>query len=268
MHAALPAGEVQTILDNIGIATGGTNLAFSDNPTIGTADAELLMTLSPERSMATADVVAKLRRDLRQRVSADDVLLPERGHRRPDPEFRVAGADRHPGGGAEQGGELRGGSRDLVARDARARRGGRARAPGDERAGPALQRGSAARAVNGADAAGHRERSARERELERRREPELLDQSREWRELSAGGADAAGAALDDRRAAEHADLVRGGTGAAVQRRDDAATFANGGDQSLQRAAGVRHLRERAGARSRRRRARHRQESWRRQSRSW
>ncbi len=66
VHAALPAGEVQTILDNIGIATGGTNLAFSDNPTIGTADAELLMTLSPERSMPTAEVVAKLRRDLRK----------------------------------------------------------------------------------------------------------------------------------------------------------------------------------------------------------
>jgi multidrug efflux pump subunit AcrB len=44
---------------------GGTNLAFSDNPTIGTADAELLMTLSPDRQMATADVVAKLRKELR-----------------------------------------------------------------------------------------------------------------------------------------------------------------------------------------------------------
>ena len=65
VHAVLPAGEVQTILDNIGIATGGTNLAFSDNPTIGTADAELLMTLAPDRKMATADVVATLRKDLR-----------------------------------------------------------------------------------------------------------------------------------------------------------------------------------------------------------
>jgi len=64
-RAMLPANEIQTILDNIGIAAGGTNLAFSDNPTIGTADAELLMTLSPDRKMATADVVAKLRRDLR-----------------------------------------------------------------------------------------------------------------------------------------------------------------------------------------------------------
>jgi len=63
-RAMLPANEIQTILDNIGIATGGTNLAFSDNPTIGTADAELLMTLSPDRQMATADVVATLRKEL------------------------------------------------------------------------------------------------------------------------------------------------------------------------------------------------------------
>jgi len=65
VRATLPPREVQTILDNIGIASGGTNLAFSDNPTIGTADAELLMTLSPDRKMATADVVAKLRKELR-----------------------------------------------------------------------------------------------------------------------------------------------------------------------------------------------------------
>jgi len=64
-RSVLPPNEVETILDNIGIATGGTNLAFSDNPTIGTADAELLMTLSPERKMATGDVVAKLRKELR-----------------------------------------------------------------------------------------------------------------------------------------------------------------------------------------------------------
>ncbi|MDQ2932399.1 MAG: efflux RND transporter permease subunit [Gemmatimonadota bacterium] len=65
IRATLPPNEVQTILDNIGIATGGTNLAFSDNPTIGTADAELLMTLSPDRKMATADAVATLRKRLR-----------------------------------------------------------------------------------------------------------------------------------------------------------------------------------------------------------
>jgi CzcA family heavy metal efflux pump len=65
-HTSLPPNEIQTILDNIGIATGGTNLAFSDNPTIGTADAELLMTLSPDRTMPTAEVVATLRKDLRR----------------------------------------------------------------------------------------------------------------------------------------------------------------------------------------------------------
>jgi len=65
VRTVLPPNEVETILDNIGIATGGTNLAFSDNPTIGTSDAELLMTLAPNRQMATADVVSKLRKDLR-----------------------------------------------------------------------------------------------------------------------------------------------------------------------------------------------------------
>ena len=69
-RSVLPPNEIETILDNIGIATGGTNLAFSDNPTIGTSDAELLMTLSPERKMATADVVAKLRNVLHTQYPA------------------------------------------------------------------------------------------------------------------------------------------------------------------------------------------------------
>ena len=43
-------------------------------------------------------------------VSGDHLLLSERRHRRTDSELRAAGADRHPGGGREQGGELRGGA--------------------------------------------------------------------------------------------------------------------------------------------------------------
>jgi CzcA family heavy metal efflux pump len=65
IRATLPPKEVATILDNIGIAGGGTNLAFSDNPTTGTADAEILMSLSPDRQMRTADAVATLRKTLR-----------------------------------------------------------------------------------------------------------------------------------------------------------------------------------------------------------
>jgi len=61
----LPGGDVTLILDNIGVAVGGTGLAFSDNPATGSADADLLISLSDARRGRTADDIALLRRELR-----------------------------------------------------------------------------------------------------------------------------------------------------------------------------------------------------------
>ena len=61
VRRTLPADEVALVLDNIGISAQGINLAYSDNPTVGTADADILIGLSEHRRLATPDAVALLR---------------------------------------------------------------------------------------------------------------------------------------------------------------------------------------------------------------
>ena len=66
IRRTLPQGEITLILDNIGISANGINLAYSDNPTTGAADAELLISLARDRRTGTADAVALLRQRLRR----------------------------------------------------------------------------------------------------------------------------------------------------------------------------------------------------------
>jgi multidrug efflux pump subunit AcrB len=66
IRTVIPPEEMGTILDNVGIAsTSLTNLAFSDNPTTGVTDADLLVVLSPERRGRTAEYASQIRRVLR-----------------------------------------------------------------------------------------------------------------------------------------------------------------------------------------------------------
>jgi multidrug efflux pump subunit AcrB len=60
----IPPGELGTIIDNIGLPNGGFNLAYGDNPTLGTGDGEILLSLKEKRSASTLDYQDKLRRDL------------------------------------------------------------------------------------------------------------------------------------------------------------------------------------------------------------
>jgi multidrug efflux pump subunit AcrB len=60
----IPPDELKTILDNIGLPQGGINLAYSDSSSIGSADAEILISLDPERHRPTADYIKLLRREL------------------------------------------------------------------------------------------------------------------------------------------------------------------------------------------------------------
>jgi CzcA family heavy metal efflux pump len=60
----IPAGELKTILDNIGIPLGGINIAYSDSSSIGSADAEVLISLNPEKHRPTEEYVKLLRREL------------------------------------------------------------------------------------------------------------------------------------------------------------------------------------------------------------
>jgi multidrug efflux pump subunit AcrB len=63
----IPPDELGTILDNVGYpSTSLTNLAYSDNPTTGVTDAEVLVVLTPRRTRPTAEYVRRIRQRLRE----------------------------------------------------------------------------------------------------------------------------------------------------------------------------------------------------------
>ena len=56
-------GQIDTILDNIGLPYSGMNIALSDSATVGPMDGEILIALK-EQHTPTAELVARLRREL------------------------------------------------------------------------------------------------------------------------------------------------------------------------------------------------------------
>jgi CzcA family heavy metal efflux pump len=63
----IPASEMDTILDNIGLPNGGINLAFSDTATIGSGDGEILISLKEGKHGPTQGYMRKLRTALHNR---------------------------------------------------------------------------------------------------------------------------------------------------------------------------------------------------------
>jgi multidrug efflux pump subunit AcrB len=63
IRQVIPAEEVSTILDNIGLPVGGINLAFSDSATIGPSDGEILVSLKEHG--ATWQHIKRLRKELK-----------------------------------------------------------------------------------------------------------------------------------------------------------------------------------------------------------
>jgi multidrug efflux pump subunit AcrB len=61
----IPAREVKSILDNIGIPVSGINYAYSDSATIGEADGEILVSLKDDRSHSTQYYQRAIRRMIR-----------------------------------------------------------------------------------------------------------------------------------------------------------------------------------------------------------
>jgi multidrug efflux pump subunit AcrB len=59
----IPAAEVSSIIDNIGLPYSGINLSYSNSAPIGTSDADVLVTLSPKHH-PTAEYVNQLRLQL------------------------------------------------------------------------------------------------------------------------------------------------------------------------------------------------------------
>jgi multidrug efflux pump subunit AcrB len=67
IRQVIPSGEIDTIIDNIGIPFGGFNLAFGDNATIGTDDGDILISLKSEKHGPTAVYIDRLRKRLHQK---------------------------------------------------------------------------------------------------------------------------------------------------------------------------------------------------------
>src|SRR5437867_3015368 len=54
IRQTIPADEIDTMLDNIGLPAGGINLAFSDASLVTSADGEILIALKPKHGSSTA----------------------------------------------------------------------------------------------------------------------------------------------------------------------------------------------------------------------
>ena len=66
IRSVIAPGDLGTIIDNIGVPNGGINLAFGDNPTLGTGDGEILISLKPDRKTASDEYTYRLRKRLNE----------------------------------------------------------------------------------------------------------------------------------------------------------------------------------------------------------
>src|SRR5258708_7649244 len=66
IRRTIPAKELDTILDNLGVPYSGINLSYSNSGTYGTADGEILVQLKEERGRPTSDYINEFRETLPQ----------------------------------------------------------------------------------------------------------------------------------------------------------------------------------------------------------
>jgi multidrug efflux pump subunit AcrB len=67
IRQVIPAREIDTIIDNIGIPNGGFNLAFGDSPTLGVSDGDILISMKGDEHGATAQYTDTLRKRLHEK---------------------------------------------------------------------------------------------------------------------------------------------------------------------------------------------------------
>jgi len=67
IRQVIPPGEIDDIIDNIGIPMGGFNLAFGDSPTLGVSDGDILIALKPGEHGSMAEYTDRLRQRLHER---------------------------------------------------------------------------------------------------------------------------------------------------------------------------------------------------------
>ncbi|QIP11653.1 efflux RND transporter permease subunit [Spirosoma aureum] len=68
VREVIPEDEVGSIISNIGLTSERYNFIFTDNSSVGSSDAELLISLNEERSHPTDDYVRELRARLREEM--------------------------------------------------------------------------------------------------------------------------------------------------------------------------------------------------------
>ncbi len=71
----IPADEIDTIIDNIGLPNGSSNLAMGDSPTISNGDGEILISLHQDKHGATEIYTERLRKRLHERFPDTTVFF-------------------------------------------------------------------------------------------------------------------------------------------------------------------------------------------------
>jgi CzcA family heavy metal efflux pump len=64
LRKMIPAHDLAGVLDNVGMATSGSTIAYADPATIGSADAEILVSLRENRKGTTREYMRQIRRTL------------------------------------------------------------------------------------------------------------------------------------------------------------------------------------------------------------
>ena len=96
IHQVIPADEMGSVVDNIGIPNSSINMVYSNSGVIGPQDGDIYVSLKPKHH-ATATYVKHLREVLPREYPGDQLRLPAGRHRQPDPELRLAGPHRPAG---------------------------------------------------------------------------------------------------------------------------------------------------------------------------
>ena len=93
IRSIIPPSRLVSIVDNLGLPLSGINISYGNSGTIGVFDGDILVTLN-EGPTPTDSYVKTLRERLPEAFPGATFCVPAGGHRQPDPQLRLAGADR------------------------------------------------------------------------------------------------------------------------------------------------------------------------------
>ena len=96
IRQVIPADEITTIVDNLGLPYSGINLAYTTAAPVGPGDADVFINTGQTAQLARQAAHCPARA-ARGRLSGYAVLVPAGRYHQPDSELRAAGADRCPG---------------------------------------------------------------------------------------------------------------------------------------------------------------------------